>query len=208
MAKKNSAESEPPDVVHGHIDELRPDVENRRRRTPRGRKMLIDSLTSVGAARSIVVDESNTVRAGNGIVEAAREVGITKIKFVDADGDELVAVRRRGLNEKQLFDLALYDNRAGELAEWNPEQLATDAEAGQDISPFFNEAEQRKLLKTAPEKTVVAEVNTGTVQDRFWISIEGPLEQQAATLTHLKKLLAGLEDVSVELGTVPQESWK
>ncbi len=47
----------------------------------------------VGAARSIVIDETNTVLAGNATIEADGEAGITKLKIVDAEGDTIIAVR-------------------------------------------------------------------------------------------------------------------
>lgn len=190
------------------VGQLTPDPENRRKHSTRGRKMLADALTEVGAARSIVIDENNRVLAGNGVLEAAADVGITKLQIVDAEGDAIIAVRRSNLNEEQKRKLAMYDNRTGELSEWVPEQLAEDLAAGADLAPFFSAGEQRKLLKTAPEKTVVAEVQTAVVQDRFWISIEGPLGQQAETLQQIRDVLAGVKDVIVELGTIPQEQWK
>ena len=49
-----------------------------------------------GAARSIVIDEGNVVLAGNGTTDAAAEAGIAHVRVVEAAGDELIAVRRRG----------------------------------------------------------------------------------------------------------------
>jgi hypothetical protein len=60
-----------------------------------------EALRDVGAARSIVIDESNVILAGNGITAAALEHGLTKLRVVDADGDEVVAVRRTGLTDAQ-----------------------------------------------------------------------------------------------------------
>jgi hypothetical protein len=52
-------------------------------------------LQEVGATRAIVIDEDNVLLAGNGVTEAAGEVGITKGRVVDAGGGELIVVRRR-----------------------------------------------------------------------------------------------------------------
>src|SRR5579864_8887677 len=151
------------------IAELVADPENRRRRTARGQKMLADSMAQVGAARSIVIDEDNAVLAGGGALEAAAVAGITKLKVVDADGQTVIAVRRRGLTPEAKRALAIYDNRTGELAEWNGDQLASDAAAGLTLSPWFDERELAKLTKkTEVREATVAEVPTGDVQDQFW----------------------------------------
>lgn len=111
--------------------------------------MVVDALHAVGAARSIVIDEQGVILAGNGVVDAAAEAGITKVRVVDVDGSEVVAVRRSGLTPEQKRALAIYDNRTGELAEWNTEQLAADAAAGLDLQPWFSENELADLLQRA-----------------------------------------------------------
>jgi DNA modification methylase len=131
-----------------HLRDLRPDPTNRRRHTPRNVGMVVEALQKVGAARSIVIDEDGVVLAGNGVVEAAAEAGITNVEIVEADGNTVVAVRRRGLSPEQKRALAIFDNRAAELAEWNVEQLQADAAAGLDLQPYWTEQERVKLLGT------------------------------------------------------------
>jgi len=133
-----------------HIKHLVPDPHNRRKHTPRNVGMIVDALQKVGAARSIVIDEKNEVLAGNATLEAAAEAGLTKVKVVEADGTEVVAVRRTGLSDDQKRDLALYDNRAAELAEWDVEQLMQDVEAGVDLSGFFSDDELKSLEDAMP----------------------------------------------------------
>ena len=79
------------------IADLVPDPQNRRRHPDRNLDMLVASLERVGAARSIVIDEANSILAGNGVTTAATRAGLTKIRIIDAARDELVAVRRRDL---------------------------------------------------------------------------------------------------------------
>jgi DNA modification methylase len=134
-----------------HIKDLIPDPANRRKHNPRNLGMVVDALHSVGAARSIVIDEDNVVLAGNGVTEAAAEAGITKVQVVDVDGSTLVAVRRKGLSDEQKRALAIYDNRTAELAEWNSEQLQADLAAGLSLQPWFSEEEQARLLKSEPK---------------------------------------------------------
>lgn len=134
------------DSQHTSIRELRSDPHNRREHNPRNIGMLVDALHAVGAARSIVIDETDTVLAGNGVLEAAAEAGIERVKVVDVDGETIVAVRRTGLSEEQKRKLAIYDNRTSELATWNVEQLKLDAAEGLDLQPFFTEVEQAVMF--------------------------------------------------------------
>lgn len=135
-----------------HIKELVPDPQNFRKHNPRNIGLIVDSLQSVGAARSIVIDEHDNILAGNGTVEAAGEAGITKLKIVEADGNEIVAVRRRGLTDEQKKKLALFDNRSSELATWDADLLKQIS----DINPKFlqgvgfTDEELKELINSVP----------------------------------------------------------
>jgi len=133
------------------LADLKPDAANRRRHTPRNVGMIVNALHEVGAARSIVIDESGRVLAGNATVEAAAEAGIERVEVVDADGETIVAVRRVGLTDEQKRRLALYDNRSAELAEWDTAQIAADLEAGLSLEGLFTPAEVTGLLDKAAE---------------------------------------------------------
>ena len=185
------------------IEELKGDLKNRRFHTPRGAKMLLESIEQVGAARSIVIDEDNEILAGNGVVEAAADAGITKVQVVDTDGHTLVAVRRTGLSPDEKRALAIYDNRTGELSKWDADQLMDDRLHKLPLRPFFDEAELKKHLREQSQKeAVVKELDTSDARDRFWIAVRGPLKSQAVALDKLKLLLAEVEGVEVELGLV------
>lgn len=129
------------------VKDLIPDPANRRLHNPRNLEMVRDALQAVGAARSIVIDEENVILAGNGVQAAAAEAGITKLRIVDAAGDELIAVRRSGLSPEQKRALAIYDNRTGELATWNFDQLAADKAAGLALQPFWTTEELAAMLR-------------------------------------------------------------
>jgi len=129
-----------------HIRDLTPDPQNRRSHNPRNIGMLVDTLHAVGAARSIVIDEHGTIIAGNGVVEAAAEAGITKLQVIDADGATVIAVRRTGLSDEQKRQLAIADNRTAELATWNVEQLRDDAASGLDLAAFWQPHELAALI--------------------------------------------------------------
>lgn len=123
------------------------DPKNAREHNPRNLGMIVDSLHEVGAARSIVIDENGRVLAGNATVEAAAEAGIERIRIVDADGEEIIAVRRKNLTEEQKKKLAYYDNRTAELADWDPVQILMDMEEGFDFSNLFYENELQEIVQ-------------------------------------------------------------
>lgn len=106
-----------------HLGDLIPDPKNARAHNPRNVGLIVDALHEVGAARSIVIDESGRVLAGNATIEAAAEAGIERVQVVDADGETIIAVRRTGLTEAQKVRLALLDNRTAELATWDADVL-------------------------------------------------------------------------------------
>lgn len=110
-----------------NIEELKFDKKNFNRHTEYGMSLLEKSLRENGAGRSVLVDKDNNLIAGNGIVEAAINAGITKTKVVEVTGDELVVVKRTDLelDTKQGRQMALADNAtaAADLS-WDYEKLA------------------------------------------------------------------------------------
>jgi DNA modification methylase len=130
------------------LTSLIPDPRNARRHTERNLGLIVDALREVGAARSIVIDETGTILAGNATVAAAGKAGIDRVRIVEADGAELIAVRRSGLTPEQKRRLALLDNRAAELAEWDTEVLASLAE-DTDLSGLWEPDELAELLASA-----------------------------------------------------------
>lgn len=131
-----------------HLKDLKPDPKNARKHTPRNVGTIVDALHEVGAGRSIVIDENNVVLAGNATIEAAAEAGIEKVQVVDADGETIIAVRRSNLTPKQKTRLALFDNRAAELAEWDIEVLQViDPKL---LTPMFSDEELARILAVIP----------------------------------------------------------
>lgn len=133
-----------------HISDLRPDSRNARKHNARNIGLIEKALNEVGAARSIVIDETGTVLAGNGLLEAAAAAGIHRVQVVDGDGETIIAVRRSNLTPEQKQRLALFDNRAAELAEWDTDVLAEMVDAGDDLSGLWSDDELAALLPTEP----------------------------------------------------------
>jgi len=132
-----------------HIGDLKPDPANARIHTPRNIGMITDSLRKVGAARSIVIDENDVILAGNGVIDAAAEAGIERVRVIEADGNEIIAVRRTGLSDEQKIALALFDNRTAELASWDVQQIVAHLDAGVDMTAMFYDEELNAIVEQA-----------------------------------------------------------
>ena len=143
-ARDTSPEAGSGDVVP--LDALTLDPHNRRKHGARNLSAIRDSLSRIGPARSIVVDQDLNVLAGNGTVQAAGETGITHVRIVPVDRDTLLAAMVPNLTEDDARYLGLADNRTAELAEWDVEQLLQDVEAGVDLTPFWSVPELDHLL--------------------------------------------------------------
>ena len=132
------------------LDSLQPDPRNARKHSKANLDLISDSLREVGASRSIVIDEDGVVLAGNATVQAAKAAGLTNVHVVDADGNTVIAVRRSGLTPEQKRRLALFDNRAAELAAWDStvlQALALDT----DLSGLWRDDDLSALLGEVPD---------------------------------------------------------
>lgn len=159
-----------------HIKDLTPDPQNARQHGPRNVGTIVSALHEVGAARSIVIDETGRVLAGNATLEAAAEAGLTRLQVVDADGQTIIAVRRSGLTEAQKARLALFDNRAGELATgWNTDVLAELQGEGINLADLWSEAELARLLGTVDAEDL-------TIPESFQVLVTCKGERDQASL--------------------------
>lgn len=112
------------------IKELKFDNKNFNKHTQRGMGLLEKSLQELGAGRSILIDKDNNIIAGNGIVEAAGQVGLENVKIVETDGTEIIAVKRTDmtLDSQKGREMALADN-ATAAADLNWDEEAVKEES-------------------------------------------------------------------------------
>jgi hypothetical protein len=166
------------------LKDLKPDPRNARRRTDRSASLIAKSLEQFGAARSIVIDEEGRILAGNGTVEGAKAAGISKLRIIETDGDELVAVRRTGLTEEQKVGLAIADNRSSDLSDWDNEMLQ-ELSQEQNLEPWFTSDELAKLFGDKDEDDL-ADDQTDQLTETYSILITCTDEvEQAAALETL-----------------------
>jgi hypothetical protein len=162
------------------LSELKPDTHNANKGTPRGRRMVEQSLRTYGAGRSILIDRDGHIIAGNKTAEGAKAAGIKDVMVVKSDGSRLVAVQRTDLNidDREARELAIADNRASEVSlEWDPNVLA-GLEKDINLDNFWSSSELEKLLadvrgpKEAPEakldKAAELQQKYGTARGQIW----------------------------------------
>ena len=123
-------------------------------------KMIIDkSLKELGAGRSILIDSENEIIAGNGVFEQAEKQNI-KIKIVETDGTELIAVKRTDLktNDKKRKKLALIDNHSTDTSNFDFEVINGDFEEveleewGLEVEDIRNDINLDEFFNTNNEK--------------------------------------------------------
>tara|TARA_R100000654_G_scaffold58856_1_gene85552 strand:- start:859 stop:2064 length:1206 start_codon:yes stop_codon:yes gene_type:complete len=132
------------------INDLQNDHKNARKRTDRSSKLIAESLSKFGAARSIVIDENNRILAGNGTIAGAKAAGIKNLKIIETDGKEIIAVKRTGLSEDEKIGLALADNRTSDLSEWDVNMLE-ELSKEHDLEPWFDNDDLKELLGEVEE---------------------------------------------------------
>ena len=108
------------------IKELKFDEHNFNRHNDEGMSLLEKSIKENGLGRSILLDKDNNIVGGNGVTEKAIELGKTKVRIIETDGSELIAVKRTDLtlDSEQGRKMALADNSVAHTnLEWNEEEL-------------------------------------------------------------------------------------
>ena len=133
------------------IADLIHDEDNARRHTDRNIEMIQQSLRKFGANRGMVAakqpDGTYRVYAGNGVLEAARNEGIEKVKLIEVSGDELPVMVVDHLTEEQLEAYAIADNRSGELSYFDADALQEAIDRGVDLDWMWTSEELDELLE-------------------------------------------------------------
>lgn len=96
------------------IDSIHPDAENARVHSEQQLQSLAASLKRFGMQKPIVVTADNTIIAGNGTYEAAKDVL----------GWKRIAIIRSPLDEKEARAFSIADNQISELSEWDLDSLS------------------------------------------------------------------------------------
>lgn len=114
------------EIIMATIKDLKFDDKNFNKHTEFGMNLLEKSLRENGAGRSILIDKDNNIIAGNGVIETAGQIGLDKVRIIETQGDEIVAVKRTdiSLNSKKGRKMAAADNATAKVdIEWDKENL-------------------------------------------------------------------------------------
>lgn len=139
-----------------NISDLRFDDKNMNQHCPKGLGLLEKSLQQFGAGRSILIDKSNRIIAGNGVVEAASNIGLEDVQIVESDGKKIIAVKRTDidLDSKEGRELAMADNAvAAEDLSWDKGNIEGVSEQfGIDPGDWISDWSEAKEPNEAREK--------------------------------------------------------
>jgi ParB-like chromosome segregation protein Spo0J len=102
------------EVIEVAVDNLSFDPSNARKHNLRNIEAIKASLAKFGQQKPIVISRENVVVAGNGTLEAAKQLGWQTVQAV-----------RTSLTGTQLVSYGIADNRTGELAEWHTDVLGS-----------------------------------------------------------------------------------
>lgn len=161
------------------IGDLVPDSLNANKGTPRGQQMVEDSLRNYGAGRSILADKKGRIIAGNKTLQSASDINLP-IRVVESDGKSLIVVQRTDLdlNDPRARELAIADNRAGEVGlEWNAEILAQLKDEGVELSGMFTEKELAAILPQGESKDAEPQIDKAKELQQKWQVATGEVIQ-------------------------------
>lgn len=140
-----------------HIGQLKPDPRNARRHNPRNVGQIETSIQRDGFGRSVLLANDGTIIAGNATIDAAASAGLEDVIVVETDGTKVVAVKRTDVEpgSRQFYNLAVSDNRAAELADWDASNLESlIADDLIDPSGFWTDDELDAALARLAEEPV------------------------------------------------------
>lgn len=169
-----------------NIKDLKFDDENFNKHTEFGMSLLEKSLQEFGAGRSVLIDKNNRIIAGNGIIEAAGNIGIEDMQIVETDGTKIIAVKRPDidLTTEKGRKMAFADNQTGAVdLSWDEEKLGL----------YFSEEELIKwggasILGPNVDWDNVKELNDDTYEEPEHEMLECPKCHHIDRKIHFKKI--------------------
>lgn len=173
------------------LADLTPDSMNPNKGTDEGRRLVDHSLTNYGFGRSILVDRSANVIAGNKTLEAAINHDLP-VRVIQTDGKEVIAVQRTDIDLFSTDDaeritarsLSIVDNEATMKGyERDADMLLTHEASGVDLEPIIPRNEIEALKASVTPKNVDAPIDAdtsaqvGDLQFRVIVICESELQQ-------------------------------
>lgn len=178
------------------LSTLKADPKNARRHPEQQIARIARSIETFGYVTKIAIRPDGTMIGGHATKTALERIG----------GHDKVEVRVvAGLSDKQYRALGLALNKLPEGSSWDEGILAEIIEEMQDdddlMATGFSDKEIKNILD-GDDELEVKEIGTDEVEDEFWISVRGPLKDQAEALKMLETVMAKFPEVTVDLGTI------
>jgi site-specific DNA-methyltransferase (adenine-specific) len=128
------------------VKDLKFDNRNANKHSEYGMQRLEKSIGKIGLGRSILISDDNEIIAGNGVTESAINAGIDKVRIIETDGSEIIAVKRTDIKSgsKEFYEMALSDNIIAK------ENIVMDVEVTNAICEEY-ELEEYKLESETKE---------------------------------------------------------
>lgn len=174
------------------VEDLIPYARNARTHSHEQVDQIIKSIAEFGFTNPVLIDQTGGVIAGHGRVMAAKQMGL---KIVPC-------IRLGWLTDTQKRAYILADNKLAENSGWDQAMLDSELDLLRAEEFDLDALGFAAAADDAPDEPIVQKSETTEVNDVFWISIVGPLKNQAQALDRLRAVMADLEPVTVELGTV------
>lgn len=184
------------EIQYWPVGNLRPDPKNARTHSAQQLADIAKAIAEDGFINPCLVSADGTIRAGEGRWRAAQKAGL----------DAVPVIVLPTMSEAAYTRLSLRDNKLALNSGWDEgllrEALVSIKAEGAAVTDLgFDDHELAKALQIeTPLK--VKTVPTSTINDRFWISVRGPLQSQAKALAAIRAYMADLPGVEVELGTI------
>lgn len=149
-----------------NIKDLKLDPKNANKHSEYGSRLLENSTRENGLGRSILISDDNVVIAGNGVTETAAAIGIEKVKIVETDGTEIIAVKRTDIKSgtPEFFKMALADNIVAQ------KNIVMDAEVCEAIAEEFPETKVWTSIINEPPGQKTTTGDESTQQMNFQLS--------------------------------------
>ena len=184
-----------------NIEELVQDQHNFNKGTEEGARLMEKSFTELGAGRSILIDKDGHIIAGNKSQKAAMAAGIKKVRVIESDGTELIAVKRTdiSIDSKEGRELALADNLTTQvnLAWDNVELASVAAEQGIDLPDWGLDPSD---FETPEQKTPTnSELDVDGFEDKVKMTLSFTIEEHAFIQQKLNEIGGEKEQALLKL---------
>lgn len=117
-------------ITHQPVEALKPRPGNPRTHSPRQLAQIASSIRRFGFTNPVLVDDSNSIVAGHGRVEAARQIGM----------NEVPTVRLATMTDAEIRAYVIADNRLAENAGWDPQLLGLELQYLSELELDFDVA--------------------------------------------------------------------